>query len=513
VGIFSRIAGVIRGRFGNSQTVRIVHDRRDIRGTYDLAQTNSDNQSHWSVADAYDADSANSQSVRHITVKRSRYETGNNGFTKGITLTQANYVVGRGPKLRMQTGSNGMNAMVEAAWKRWAGRVKLARKLRTAEKAKVTDGEAFLLARDNPNGGDRVTLDLVGVETEQIASTDLLFAQKNRVDGIWFDDFGNPTFYDVLPRHPGGQWSLGLMKSEKVPAKFIFHLFREDRPGQHRAIPELSSTLSAGGQSRRWREAVLSSAELLSKVPYFLKTQADPMIGPGQVLPFDTLEVQNGVIVGLPSGGDVFQAKAEQPPTTHESFLRTQVGEQARPLSMSYSLAACDSSNANFASAKLDQHPYFAAVDVDQADIEDSVLDPLFALWFEQATTVYGWNFDGASAPSHAWDWPGVPIVNEVDTATSRKTNISTGVSNVPRIVAEDGYDAEEELEKEAAYYGVTVDDMRAKHFQSDFQQAGGTPANQSNGSPQPGDGQPAKSNGVNRIARNGSNGHARSVA
>jgi len=474
VNLWGAITGFFRGSSAHAQTIRVVHDR-PVHGSYDLARTTDENRNHWAGADAYNADSANSVAVRQKTVRRSRMETANNGYAKGISLTHANYVVGRGPKLRLQTATPGFNAMVEAMWGRWATRVKLARKLRTAIKAKVIDGEAVLLARFNPALADPVQLDLVGIETEQMTSTDLLFFQKNRVDGIWFDDFGNPTAYDILPYHPGGGWWPVLPAAEKIPAKFVFHFFREDRSGQHRAIPELASTLSTCAQSREFRESVLGSARNLSDFSIFFKTAADPLVGPGQLLPFDTLEIQKGMATALPSGGDAFQPKAEQPAATYEGFLRTQVGEQARPLSMSYALAACDSSNANFASAKLDQHPYFGAIDVDQADAEDLVLDPLFALWFEEAVRIYGW-VDLGTVPSHSWDWPALPQINEVDTANARKTNIATGVSNVPRIQAEDGYDCEAELAKEADYYGVTVAEMRAKHFAADFAQPGGQP-------------------------------------
>ena len=356
MGILSAIKGMFGGRSGRAQVVRIVHDRHPIHASYDAAQTTDYNRNHWAVADSYDADAANSKAVRSTLTKRSRYETENNGYAKGVNRTLANYEVGRGPKLRLQTKSPAFNAMVQDQWVRWCKRVKLARKLRTAVKARAKDGEAFLLAKANGNLRHPVKLDIVGIECEQCTSTDLLFAQKGRIDGIHFDDFGNPTAYDILPYHPGGQWTPIIEQAERVDAKFVFHLFQEERPNQHRAIPEAAATISTCGQSRRWREATLQAAENLADFSLFIKTKAGPNNGPGQLLPFDTLEIQKGLMTALPADGDAFQPKAEQPGATYESFLRTQVGEQVRPYSMSYSLGACDSSNANFASAKLDQH-------------------------------------------------------------------------------------------------------------------------------------------------------------
>ncbi len=294
MGLLGWIGGFL-ARQRPSQTVRIVRDR-PIRARYDLAQTTNDNKNHWAAADSYDADSANSAAVRSTTVRRSRYETENNGYAKGMLRTMANYTVGRGPKLRLQTRSAGFNAMVQAAWNRWAKRVKLGRKLRTAVKARCRDGEAFLVAKINDNLRDPVKLDLVGVECEQVTSTDLLFAEKNRVDGVRFDDFGNPVAYDILPYHPGGQWWPTSTKAERVDAKFVFHLFQEERPRQHRAIPECSSTLPTCAQSRRWREATLQAAENLADFSLFLKSQDTANTEADfTVPPLATLEIEKGL--------------------------------------------------------------------------------------------------------------------------------------------------------------------------------------------------------------------------
>ena len=43
---------------------RVRRPAAGIQATYDAAQTNEDNQNYWSPADSYDADAANSKSVR-----------------------------------------------------------------------------------------------------------------------------------------------------------------------------------------------------------------------------------------------------------------------------------------------------------------------------------------------------------------------------------------------------------------------------------------------------------------
>jgi capsid protein len=481
--------GVIRRLFASprpSGDLAGMGDPRPIRARYDAAQPNGINTQHWAAADAMDVDSAHSLAVRRVLCQRSRYEIANNGHGRGIVLTQANYVVGRGPKLRMQTRSAGFNAMVEAAWNRWAKRVKLARKLRTMIKAKTGDGEGILIARRNPNLRDPVKLDLVGIECEQLSTPFLGPREENAVDGIKFDEFGNPLYYDVLKYHPGAGIAIVRTEVERIPAKFVFHLFREDRPNQHRAVPETTPSLNLFAQGRRWREAVVAAAENIADFSIFLKTQETPDVGPNLVRPLTSFPIDKSMLVSLPFGYDAFQPKAEQPAASHESFNRSIINEEARPLNMPYNIAAADSSGYSFSGGRLDHLTYFVSVDTDQADTEDLVLDPCFELWFEEAVRVYGWAVEPEPAPPHEWDWPAKPQIDDTKTAKARKTNLSTGILSMRRAYAEDGLDFEDELPGMAEDYGVSVDEMRAILLKSNFSQAMQSEADEEDEDPDP---------------------------
>jgi len=452
-----------------------------IRARYDAARDGVTMARHWALADTLDADSANSPSVRQKLRKRSRLESDNSGYSKGIELTQANYVVGRGPKLRMQTGSPGFNAMIEAQWLQWTKAIKFARKLRTTVKAKLKDGEGFLIIRDNDAIPGLVKLGLMGAEAEKCATPNMPYAAVGRIDGIHFDGDGNPTFYDFLKYHPGGQWAHLSQQVETIPAKFVFHLFREDRAEQHRGVPELTSTLNLGAQGRRYREATLSAAENIANFSILLKTQGMPEPTenepePSFVTPMSAEPIEKGMMVGLPAGYDAYQPKSEQPSATYDTFVRSQVCETARPVNMPYNIAACDSSGYSFSGGKLDHLTYFVSVDVEQQDIEDLVLDPLFAVWFREATLRNGW-ITRDTLPAHTWDWPARPQIDEGKTANARKTNLQTGATSLRRVYAEDSYDFEEELEAMAEDYGVTVDEMRTILLKQNLQKGVGAGA------------------------------------
>jgi capsid protein len=483
-------------------------DPAPVEASYDNARSDGQAPQHWIGADALDADSCNSLAVRARLTRNSRYETGNNGQAKGVQLTQANYVVGRGPTLRMETDDVQHNQAVEAAWTRWSKRVRLARKLRTAVKAKVTDGEGFLVAIDNPVLADPVKLDLRGIECEQCTSPMLPFNEPQRVDGIKFDEWGNPLIYEILKYHPGGQWASLSPTPDQVPARFVFHLFREDRAGQHRAVPEVTPTLNLFGSGRRYREATVQAAENIANFSILLKTQATANIEPQRARPFSTLPMEKGMYVQMPFGQDLYQPRAEQPAATYEEFTRSLACEQARPLNMPYNIAAADSSGYSFSGGRLDHLTYFVSVDVEQADLEDLVLDPLFELWYVEAAPVYGWI--ERETPAHSWRWPKKPSIDDEKTANARKTELSTGVKHRRRIADEDNVDLDDEDRVAAADVGLTVREYRRRIFEANL--AAGKAA-----APNPSDGQDAKDaqemppprNGA-AARRAGSNGNGR---
>lgn len=455
--------------------------RFSIRGSYDAARTTNEFKNYWANADALDADSANSQSVRSTLVQRSRYEVANNGFADGMVQTHANYLVGVGPSLRLLTGTSGFNQAVELVWRRWAKAVQLRRKLWCMAHAKVQDGEAFGVVRENPVVADRVKIDVALFETEQCQSPYLPWNVSGYIDGIRFDEFGNPLWYDVLPYHPGGSTYVANTTPEQIPARFILHWFTLRRPGGHRGVPEFRSTLNVGASSRRWREATIAAAETAADISVLLKTQMPPDDGPDPAAAFSTIDFQKRMMTALPMGWDAGQMRAEHPNAQYESFLRTQINEQARPKSIPYNLAACDSSSYNYASGRLDHQTYFSGLDVEREDGNDLVLDKLFAVWWPMAVKDYGWVADPETPPDHIWDWPKHPVADISSEAGANDKRLRNGTTTLSGIYSEAGQDFEDKLAEMAADFGVTPDAMRSILLQTIFTpKSGGTlPATQ----------------------------------
>lgn len=452
----------------------------DIKATYDAARDSDEFKNYWANADALDADSANSRTVRHKLVTRSRYEVGSNGYTDGIVQTHANYLVGIGPSLRMESGTEGFNRAVEYAWKTWSKATLFRRKLWAMAHAKVQDGEAIAVVRNNPRVNHPVQIDVVPIETEQCQTPMLPYSVDGYIDGIKFDEFGNPEYYDILRYHPGGQVTHNMAgiygQPEQVPARFILHWFKQRRPGQHRGIPEMKSTLNVGASSRRWREATVGSAETAAEFSMFIKTAFQPE-EVDQVASMSTLDIQKRMMTALPMGWDPFQMKAEHPNASYEAFHTAQINEQARPLNMPLNIAKSDSSGYNYASGRLDHQTYFSAIDVDREDGNDLVLDQLFSLWWFEAVYAYGWNSGPNSPPPHSWNWPEHPVADRVSEAQANDIELKNGSTDLPQIHANKGGDFNDTITRMAESYGVDEAKLKEALFNSIFnaqnQQAG----------------------------------------
>jgi capsid protein len=441
-----------------------------LRARYDAAQYTDEFKHYWANSDWWDADSAHSIEVRQPLTRRSRYEVANNGFADGIASTCTTDLVGNGPSLRMQTGSEGFNRMVEDQWNLWCKAIRFRRKLWCMAHAKHVDGEGMAVMRMNPGVKHKIQLDITLHETEQFHTPFVPFTDPHYIDGLKFDNYGNPIFYDLLKYHPGSKKPVDFtFVPDKISADLVLHWFKQRRPGQHRGVPEMSSTLNLGAQARRFREANLSTAEKVASWTLFLKTifQPDELAA---VTPMSTLDIAHNMMTALPNSVEPFQLKAEHPASSYAEFNKTLINEQARPKSMPLNKAACDSSSYNYASGRLDHQTYYAAVDIEREDCNDLVLDPLFDKWFSLAIATFKWlggNADavGPAARAHSWDWPKHQVADVEAEANANTTNLKNGTLSLSNAYSNAGQDFEEEILKMAADFGKTPEEVRERLF------------------------------------------------
>lgn len=442
---------------------------------YDAAQTTDENMRHWSHADGLSADAANSPLIRTRLRNRSRYETANNSYCRSMVDTLAADVIGTGPRVQVHSGDEDVDRWIEHEFSEWCREVRLGDRLRTMRRAKAVDGETVAILTTRDKLPTPVKLFLRPVECDQL-HTPLMWFRDNEIDGIRFDEDGEPLQYSILDHHPGGTSWYGMFDEAKwYPASAIVHLFRHDRPGQHRGIPELTPALPLFSQLRRFTLATLAAAETAADFAAVIQTGQLPGDGYSPddsdgVTPetLDVFELAQRMVTVLPEGYQLSQVKAEHPTTTYGEFKREILAEAFAALCMPYNVGAHDSSGFNFASGKLDRLTYARTVSVERQEWDQVCNYRLFRAWFDEALLIpdYLPSLDGLP-PLSQWNvvfhWDGLDDIDPLKAANARRTELETGQRSLPSIYADRGEDFETEMVRNAEALGLTIDDYRKR--------------------------------------------------
>ena len=440
--MFNSLKGLFKARIPPRQTAALTP--RTVRGRFDAAQTTRDNIRHWAAADFLSADAEASPEVRRTLRHRTRYEVANNSYAKGLCLMLANDTIGTGPRLQMLTDDEEFNEDVELAFVTWAETIRLSSKLRTMRMARCQDGESFALLMNNRKLHDPVKLDLCPVEADRVCGDGFFFLDAESIDGIHYDPYGNPVAYRLLKYHPGDTQYFAHEEALMVPAEHMLHIFRQDRPGLHRGVPELTAALPLFAQLRRYNLAVLSAAEAAADFSAVLYTDAPPNGESDAVEPMDTIPLERNMMLTVPAGWKLGQLDPKQPTSNHGDFVRIVLTEIARCVTSTYGTLAGDFSGYNYASGRLDNQIYHKSILVDRNFWEIEVLNPLFRAWFREYLLIRGDNLpeNGRALLSrHTWFWDGFPHVDPSKEAAAQEKRLLNNTTTLAAECARDGRD------------------------------------------------------------------------
>lgn len=440
---------------------RQVWDR--ILARFDAAQTTPENANHWAAADGLSAKAAASPEIRKKIRERSRYETENNSYLKGMVLTIANATIGTGPRLQLKTDDPDVNAFIEREFHDWCDEIRIADKLRTAEMSTIVDGESFVMRSANWRQATPVKADLLVIEADQIA-TPHLDLNPDAVDGLVFGSDNYVDGYHLLERHPGDLYGWSL-KSRIISQRHMVHLFREDRPGQRRGISETQPSLHLFAMLRRFVLAVLAAAETAADYAAIMYTDSNaleaddiPNLDPNDAMPIDRRVFQI-----MPNGWKMSQLRAEQPTTTFSDFRAAIINEAARCFLMPFNIATGNSSGYNFASGRLDYHIWEQAVRIRQYARQRTICRQAFLWWFREAVKIAGYLPAGIREQDllhHTWLWPAVTgPIDQLKDAKADETRLATKLASREEILAARGVDVDEldvQLAREDGFSSVT---------------------------------------------------------
>jgi lambda family phage portal protein len=423
-----------------------------VRARFDAAQTTRDNLKHWAAADHLSADEEARPEVRRTLRMRARYEVANNSYAKGLVQMLANDTIGTGPRLQMLSGDEDFNDEVETAFIRWSDAVNLAAKLRTMRMSRCQDGEAFAVLATNPKVRHPVKLDLMLIEADRISGDLKWLDDDTSVDGISFDHWGNPVDYRVLKYHPGDIHYMPGDDAIHVPSEYMLHIFRQDRPGLHRGVPELAAALPLFAQLRRYNLAVLSAAEAAADFAAILYTDAPPNGESDEVEPMDSIPLERNMMLTVPAGWKMGQLDPKQPAANHSEFVKIILAEIARCVCSTYGTLAGDFSGHNYASGRLDNQIYHKSILVDRSFWETEVLNRIFEVWFREYLLT---QHIASEEIRHFWYWDSFVHVDPLKEANAQRVRLENNTTTIAAECARDGRDYLSVLRQRAKEYDL----------------------------------------------------------
>jgi lambda family phage portal protein len=456
------------GKNASSEGEKGASRSYNFRSRYDAAITDDEIKNHLRNADDLSAKSANSASVRYKLRRFSRMEAANNSYYRGMIRTIANDLIGTGPRLQLNTDDNDLNSMVEADFAAWALAADFSAKLRTAIHAKKIDGEGIGLIVNNDSLKNDVKVDIRLIESEQMTTPSLGIQTGREVDGIRFDEQGNPVSYSILRRHPGDTITSGVgvspaamnWQTDDWEPEYVLHLFAAERPGQARGVPEATSSLRLFAMLRDYTTSVVRAANAASDFAIVIKTQNAPTPEPGSADSnkdaMDKVYLERGMATFLPDNYDIGQVDAKQPTTTYSEFKKEILSEIARCLQVPFNIASGETSS-NFSSGRLDQGMYFKNLMVERSDIERVWCNKTYGHWLTEYVLVNRKltqrQVKTLLSTQPGWFWDGSIYQDPAKEAEAADILVSAGLMTDAEWFAKRGQDWEEQyiqLGKEA---------------------------------------------------------------
>lgn len=305
---------------------------------------------------------------------RSRDLVRNNPYAFAAVDIATAYQVGTGIEPQSQTGEEALDKQANALWEEWAphadgaGRLHIYGLQGQAARSRIEAGEVLVMLRPMPAAearqrGTPVPLAVHVMEADHIESLPgFATRDDNLIQGVRVDRWGRPEAYRIRTDHPGG--NLADWNTVEIPARYMLHVFRQDRPGQVRGVPDFAPVISRLRMLDEYEDAALAQAIVQACVAAFVTSPAGPGGGPFETAAKNadgtsaagadgrpTRRVTPAMIERLLPGEDV-EFLTPSGTGAFAEFSRHQLRAIATGLGLTYDLVTGDLSQANYSSLR-----------------------------------------------------------------------------------------------------------------------------------------------------------------
>jgi lambda family phage portal protein len=290
--------------------------------------------------------------------------------------TQINVVGPRGIQMQGQVmKANGTekdvrrNRLLEDAWRRWcrpdtcdvAGRLSFHGFEMMIAGSLPESGECLIRIVRQPMGQGRTPLALELIEAHQLDEDKSGVSDRAGHEwrlGVEINQWGRPTRYAILTRHPGDV-ELGLnrrgieRKHVLVPAADMIHVFLPERIGQNRGVPWLASVITTVHNLGKYEEAHWTRKRVQAASLGWIRTPDGELVG-------DAVENGQQLFNTEPGSWNILDPGQEPVPPNfgpddgqYDNVVRNLTRRFAAGFGCSYETLSRDFSQTNYSSSRL----------------------------------------------------------------------------------------------------------------------------------------------------------------
>ncbi|MBF0463226.1 MAG: phage portal protein [Magnetococcales bacterium] len=419
---------------------------RALRRGYDGAKTGR-LTSGWTTAGT----DANAEiAMAYVRLRdRARDLVRNNPYAAKAVMTHASSMIGAGIRPRPKAATQELDDQVTDLWDAFTencdadGRTTFYGIQTLMARSMVESGECLLQMVNRPSSfGLRVPLQLRVLECDHLDSTcDRELPGGGFVQqGIEFDAFGTRVAYQIFPRHPGSTRPGMNLKSIRVPASDVLHLYDRLRPGQNRGVTWFAPALLRMRDMDDYDVSELVRKKMEACFVGFV-TNAEPPPDTGGDDEEQGKKIEDlvpGMLEYLPPGRDVRFAQPA-PTSGYAEYAQLHNHAVAAGLGLTYELLTGDLSRVNYSSIRAGLIEFRRRVDATQRH----VLIPQLCqpIWNRFLATVQAAGLFGNIPIRLQWTPPRFEAVDPQKDIMAEILSVRAGLMSPQTAISRQGYD------------------------------------------------------------------------
>ena len=440
-----------------------VRQARKVRARYD-GGTSGRRAENWLSGHG----SANAQIAPFVRVLRSRARdlVRNNEYARRAKTVYQSNVIGTGIKpvykeneelsrlLRQYIGGgdNGIwKPLPDAEMRKSLFAIE-----RLAEGERIESGEMFIkrewrTRRQMDEMGLPVPFQMRCLEPEFLDET-IDGEQPNgnlAVRGVEVDDFGRIVAYHFYEEHPYGHLGSGSLKSQRVDADDVIHIYDEERAGQVRGVTRFAPVMLKMRDYSEYEDVQLVRQKIAASFVAFMRR---PHGGAKVTADGDSdteMQIRPGMVRELPPGYDIEFGK---PPGVDgfKDFSQVTLQSIATGMDVPYEDLTGDNSQVSFISGRLARISFDMTNDVLQEEVWGPKFCWKFDRWFREGAAMVGvrnaLDGGGIRADRARWNTPNRKMLDPGAETTAIIRKIRGGVNSWQDEVRQTGRDPDEVL-------------------------------------------------------------------